>query len=406
MTPALLVISTDVPLPARSGGRIDVWRRLQALHEAGWRLGLACWRDAGRGSPDDAQADAELRTVCEMLQVQTITHHPVQLLRRLCCLPWLPSHAAARWVTADRQRLLDAARRFRPHAVLVDGLYGGAVGAWLARKLGCRLLYRAHNMEHRYMAAQRALAADTRSRLGLTLNLLGLERFERRLRQNCDEVFDISPDDLREWQASGLSGGVWLPTAVPAAVARALDRGPGYRWDILYFGNLNTPNNVDAVRWLVDDVLPRLPSGVRVGIAGSAPGRALLDSLGRHPEVELVQDPAVMEDLVVQARVLINPVRASSGVNLKSVEMLFSRAALVSTSAGVRGLPRDAAACFAVADDASGFAAAIEHALQHGADWQDRLTARQAFTADHTVTCLTAGLTAAPRRPAHEEVLT
>lgn len=400
MTPALLVVTTDVPLPANSGGRVDVWRRLLALREAGCRLALVCWRDASRVGPGDAAAEAELRRVCEHVHVCTIDHRPLSLLRRLACLPVMPSHAAARWAAAPRTELLQMASRFQPQAVLVDGLYGGALGQWLAFRLGCRLLYRAHNIEYRYMAAQRRLASGIKPHLGLTLNLIGLQRFERRLRSLSDRVFDISEQDLREWAAAGLDNGSWLPTPVPQDVAKALDHAPGARWDVLYFGNLHTPNNVDAVRWLVMEVLPRLPATVRVGIAGSSPSRAVMDCVSRDPRVELVANPPLMEDVVVQARVLVNPVRASSGVNLKSVEMLFSRAALVSTVAGVRGLSPAAAACFSVADDAAGFASAIERHLRAPflgeglAALHQREAARRPFTAAHTAQQLLAELVA------------
>jgi hypothetical protein len=61
--------------------------------------------------------------------------------------------------------------------------------------------------------------------------------------------------------------------------------------------------------------------------------------------------------------VLVNPMLSGSGVNLKSIEMLFSHARLISTPAGVQGLPPEAVGCFEVQADADGFGHALAMAL-------------------------------------------
>ena len=44
----VLCISNDIPLPANSGGRVDVWRRLGALRAAG-HTSIAVLGGPGRG---------------------------------------------------------------------------------------------------------------------------------------------------------------------------------------------------------------------------------------------------------------------------------------------------------------------------------------------------------------------
>lgn len=374
----LLVVSADVPLPANSGGRVDVWRRLCALHEAGVQVELICWRDAGRETEvQHAEALVALQNVCRGVTVATIEQSPWALARRLALLPCMPSHAAARWSSLDRRTALGRARSFGPDAVMADGLFAATVGLWLSRQLQCPFLYRAHNIEHRYMAQQFRLARAWRSRLGIGVNRLGLQRFERRVWAAADAGLDISLDDLAYWRSQGITRAGWLPT-IASTASGATATAPDPRWDVLYFGNLNTPNNVAAVRWLVQAVLPLLPAGLRVAVAGSRPAlevRELLAAAG----VELVADPPCMEAVIQQARVLVNPAVAGSGVNLKSVEMLFTRAALVSTSIGVQGLPPDVRSVFSVADGADAFAAAVSHCLEAPPDMAMREAARQTF---------------------------
>jgi polysaccharide biosynthesis protein PslH len=360
----LLSIPIDLPCPANTGGRIDVWRRLRALREGGAEIALLSWYDARReGAPSQAM-QSELRSVVTELFYAPITRSGSELAKRLCHLGRLPSHVASRWVSIDRPAVLAWAKAFGPDAVLLDGLYGGQVAMWLAQELQVPLLYRSHNIEHQYMRKQLALQTRFKSRMGLKANLLGLESFERKVMRAAQAVFDISVDDMAWWQQEGFAHVQWLPTSVDMDFARRLASTELKDIDLLYFGNLNTPNNVDAVRWLLHDVMPRVGHlGLRVVIAGSRPSAEVRHWVAETPGVVLVDSPSDMAAVIRRARVLINPVRQSSGVNLKSVEMLFSDAALVSTAAGVQGLPQHVKACFEQGETAQQLAALIQRAV-------------------------------------------
>lgn len=362
----VLVICNDFPLPANFGGRIDVWRRLGLMKSLGIETALLSWYDEPRNGLPDPAALAQLGQVCSTAQLTPIRRSLPELLQRIRYLGRLPSHVAARWVSIDRAAVLAWARVFRPTLLMLDGLYGVAVVRWLAQELAVPWIYRAHNIEHRYMRYQVVRAADWRLRAGLTVNLLGLERVERATVRDARQVLDISQSDAAFWRQQGHAQVRWLPTLVDeaytAALAAAAQLPP--LWDALYFGNLNTPNNVEAVRWLVKEVLPHLGQRpVQIAVAGSRPNDEVRQLVAADSRLVLVADPPDMAAVVGRARVLLNPVQAGSGVNLKSVEMLFSQAALVSTPAGVQGLGETVAACFTVRAEAPDFAAAMLSAI-------------------------------------------
>jgi hypothetical protein len=359
----VLVIANEVPVPTNSGGRVDVWRRAKHLKDAGAELALLSWRDGPREGPMTAAEQRTLEQVFATAHVSTIARTVKEVAGRLALLPRFPSHVASRWLTTDKTRAQAWARSFAPDLILLDGLYGVAMARHLSKVLGLPWVMRSHNIEHRYMHDQRKRASGWTSRLGLTLACAGLERTERAALRDARHVFDISSDDAAWWRTEGVQRVSVLPPMVDEAFARAIAHASGGppRWDVLYFGNLNTPNNVDAVEWFVTSVLPRLQAPqLRVAFAGSHPSPFVQTLLSKHSQVELIANPESMAELVGQARVLINPVRSGSGVNLKSVEMLFSRAHLVSTSTGIAGMPSSAKACFTVADTAEGFAQAVD----------------------------------------------
>lgn len=394
----LLCVSNDIPLPANSGGRVDVWRRICALRAAGHTVALLCWMDQGRAERPSVEVMKRLEAVCESVRIVAITRSPKELAGRLLHLWHWPSHVASRWVTSRGIGLERWCSDFAPDVVLLDGLYGGAVAFDLSRRACVPLWYRSHNIEHRYMAAQRERETRFVRRMGLLANCLGLERFERSVMQRAKRVLDISCDDAAFWRARGVAHVELLPTVVDADFVARLEAASGTPpdVDILYFGNLNTPNNVEAVTWFVREVLPNVRAAdLRIVVAGSNPSDEMRAALGLDSRIELIENPVDMAAVVARARLLVNPMRAGSGVNLKSVEMLFSDAALVSTSVGVGGLPRQAKACFAIHDDVEGFARAIEHGLAENRATEaarKRATARTVFLPEGVADVMAGGV--------------
>jgi glycosyltransferase involved in cell wall biosynthesis len=264
----------------------------------------------------------------------------------------------------SRRKLDESIEAFAPDAIWLDGLWPGAFAISLAKLNGLQYFYRSHNIEHRYMARQAALASSMSYRVRLLLTRIGLQRFERKVVLGASRVFDISIDDLTYWKSRGLGCGTWLPPIVPV---RALpEAAAGSRCDIAFLGNLHTPNNVEAVKWLLLEVWPLLRSVRPLAsaiIAGFAPSEEVRALVADCAGVTLLADPPDVWPLYAAARVLVNPARSGSGVNIKSVEMLQLDSPIVSTSVGVGGLPESIRAQFLVADNAEDFARAINDAL-------------------------------------------
>jgi hypothetical protein len=381
----MLVVPIEAPVPTNSGGRVDVARRLGALRDAGHDTAVLTWHNVARDGAWTAALQAQLGSLCSTQHVSLIRRSALESLRRLAHLWHLPSHAASRWVTLDKPAALAWARRFAPDVVMLDGLYGVAVVRWLARQLGVPWVYRSHNIEHLYMRYQRRAAAGAGARLRLSANLLGLQRVEERLVRDAACVYDISVADAAFWRERCGRQVHWLPTIVDAGFEAAMLAAAAQPavWDVVYFGNLNTPNNVEAVRWLITQIVPKLPGPqLRVALAGSRPSDEVRRLAATDPRVTLLADLPSIPSIAGAARVLVNPVQGGSGVNLKSVEMLFSAAHLVSTPAGVQGLPAEAVACFAVHAEATAFAQAVARALEGKApiDVTVRARARAPFT--------------------------
>ena len=175
----LLFLATEFPYPPTHGGRADTWRRICAFAEAGVQILLVCWSSERRGGAPTATELERVRQVVSDLEVIPVHLGIVDLAWRLMHLGRVPSLASARLPRgATRGRLLRRVLAFQPHAIWLDGVWPGACARVFSEHLHVPFFFRSHNIEHRYMARQAALASSFKYRLRLWLTVIGLARFE------------------------------------------------------------------------------------------------------------------------------------------------------------------------------------------------------------------------------------
>lgn len=378
----IAVFAPDMPYPPNRGGRADVWRRILALRALGHQVMLVCLHEsAGPLAPSVADLAAVDAVVAQRFMFP-MRRGPWRTLRQLALAWHTPWHAATRVPTsAERLQLWAQLDDFAPDLLWLDGPWFGRVV--LARQAVRRLplAYRSHNVEHQYLQRQAAAAVRLRDRLAWRMACWGLRRFERLLMDRADAVFDISVDDLAFWRAQGVQRQYWLPPLPELAVSAA--PGQVVPGEVVFVGNLATPNNVRGVQFLLCEVLPKLQAqvpGVAISIVGSRPTadvRAWVAAAG----VTLLADVAEPMQHMLGARVLVNPVLTGSGVQLKMLDMLMTDRPIVTTTQGTRGLPPEVAAQLQVADAPQDFADAVCRALAlDTVDAAARTRVRRQFT--------------------------
>ena len=367
----LVVVAQEFPYPPLHGGRADVWRRLCAMKMSGVQIALVCWYDDCPRSRPSAQDLAKVNEVAVLVEAMPVPRGLGAALRRIVRIAGgVPSHAAARMMDRPTSmRLVSRLAEFKPVAVLLESPYGGVFARDVCKHLDVPLYYRSHNIEHRYFAGQARAAAQWRDRLAWRLACIHLARFEQRLMQQAKISFDISADDLVYWRDKGVCNGTWLPPLPEPALhnmALVASGSPPAR-EVVYLGNLHAPNNVQALHWLVGEVMPivwqRRPE-TQLTIGGSHPGAVVRTLVATHPQVQLLENVGDAPELLASATVLVNPARSGSGVNVKTLDMLMTDRVVVSTSQGVAGLVPQIKALCRIADSPAQFAEEVLLALQ------------------------------------------
>jgi ribosomal-protein-alanine acetyltransferase len=190
-------------------------------------------------------------------------------------------------------------------------------------------------------------------------------RFERRAVKRFSRVVAMSEKDAAMLgRASVIPNGVDLERFRPRAEA------PGAR--VLFIGSFRHFPNVVAFRFLVEEVWPevrkRVPEARLTVVAGPDPLVYWRQAAGtltppEDPTVELLGFVRDVAPLYVSANLVVVPTLVSAGTNLKVIEAMAMRRAVVSTTSGCAGLGLQHGKSVWVADGAGAFAEGVARLL-------------------------------------------
>ena len=244
------------------------------------------------------------------------------------------------------------------------------LGEQIARAWQVPHLVRAHNIDSEFF---RVLARNSKGprAVAYELEYHKLRRAEQAMHASslitC--IADISVED-HIWRRVRTNLPTFhLPPFLPAqslaagGVAEAGDRIPDRA---VFVGSLDTPTNVEALRWLLTESWPKVLSRrprATLSIVGRRPDADFTAWLRGHPGVEVHTDVPSVASYLASASVSVNPTRSGSGVNIKAVEAMAAGVPVVSTHTGSRGLGWQSGQDLLVADDADGFAEAVARLL-------------------------------------------
>ncbi len=192
-------------------------------------------------------------------------------------------------------------------------------------------------------------------------------KFETGAWRTVDRVVTMSEQDRRivtSTPAVTLANGVDLHRFRPAA-ADAAGTDPRR---ILFIGSFAHRPNVMAVEFFLNHVWPLLHDATLHIIAGARHEQYAVDADLAQPGITLDGFIADVRPAYQRAALVVAPLTASAGTNIKVLEAMAMGKAVVSTPAGVNGLDLTPGEDFVLVHTAQEMAAAIEQLLAAPAD--------------------------------------
>lgn len=152
--------------------------------------------------------------------------------------------------------------------------------------------------------------------------------------------------------------------AIPAYIFEDIEwRGYDFesRRDIMFIGGFAHRPNVDAVKWLASELLPRLVKlipDIKVHVLGSNPPKEVLELANENLIMEGFVTDEQLEAFYLNSRISLIPLRYGAGIKGKVVEAMRYGTPVVTTSVGSEGIP-NAESAMLVEDDVDKLAAEL-----------------------------------------------
>jgi glycosyltransferase involved in cell wall biosynthesis len=367
----ILYLSSEVPYPPVSGGRVRSLAELEllsSLDEVQAITVLTLTEDA----PDE-KALSELRARVPKANVMTPVFHPIHLKAHKPWIPWVGAvrvaarlpYLAAKWVSPRVGFAIARALRSEQFdAVYIDHL-GMTAYLPLVRRLArrARVVLEQHNVESDFF---KQFADKKRGlvKVVATREWKAAARYEKKMLRAVDAVVAISDTDRDAFERMGCSTARLVPQVVKFT---RTEWSGGRAPRLVYVGNLGWHPNVEGLDWFADKVWPLVreknPSvTLRIGGSGlpkDASGKPIVPEKWRKPGIECI---GFVEDLGAfykDAAAFLAPILGGSGVRIKVLEAFRAGMPLVTTVEGALGLPIENGREAMVAKNAEEFATAV-----------------------------------------------
>ncbi len=292
------IVSFDVPFPADYGGVIDIYYRIKALYDLGFKITLHCY-DYGRG---------------EQLHLSEITEKV-----------YYYSRSKTIWNGLNKRPFIVASRRSKAilNRLLADDfpiLFEGIHTTWFLENTSIqkrKTFVRTHNIEHDYYT-DLAKNVGFFKALYFKLEAYKLKRYESIL-EKASKVFCIKESDAEHIRKFNVNTFV-LPASFPELSVKEYIHTESFA---LFNGNLSVPENEASVIWIIENIWSKNKHLLPLKIAGKNPSKNLLN-LANQYTIELISNPSKeeMEALISKARIHILVTDQSTGVKLKLLSAL------------------------------------------------------------------------------------
>lgn len=313
----LHIISFNIPYPANYGGVIDVFYKLKALAENNIKIILHAFEYGRQHAP-------ELEKYCE--KVYYYKRH-TGWKKQFSLLPYIV-------YTRKNEELLHNLNQ-DDYPILFEGLHTTYYLDHPLLKERMKLV-RAHNIEHEYYGGLFRNERDLIKKTYFFLEAQRLKFYESKL-HSADAILALSTTEKKYFeQHYGADKVKYIPlfAEMPASITMP----ETIREQVLYHGDLSTPENIRAARFLIECVAPEDLS-IQWIIAGLNPHKSLIDMANKQTNVLLRSNlsQSEMSRLIEEAAVNMLYTNQISGVKLKLLNALSKGNHCLATKEMVNG---------------------------------------------------------------------
>jgi glycosyltransferase involved in cell wall biosynthesis len=332
----ILQLSARLPYPLTDGGAIGIYHLARSIAEKGNDVTFVSF------PLDDVTKTNEAIDLLSMFcKVRLVSKPLPSRFRTLVRTVFKGAYPIERRMMSEMFELLEHILTTESFDIVhLDHSHVGKYGLWIKRRFGLPVILRQHNFETSIYDRFAQNEKNTFKRLIALLHAKRLRVEETRILRGVDAVAAITSEDvaLMREVAPDVRYRV-IPAGVDVEYFKPDDKIPSLENEILWVGGMEWEPNRDALAYFLDKILPRiaerLPKFV-FDVVGSGTDR--LKSLGVYGDrIRLHGIVPDIRPFVLQAGVIVVPLRVGGGMRVKLLEFFAMGKAVVATPIAAEG---------------------------------------------------------------------
>ena len=300
MNKVVQIVSFNVPYPPDYGGVIDVFYKIKSLHQLGFEIILHTF-EYGRS------VQPQLEKYCKKVFYYKRHRSIFYFFSRL------PFIVVSRKNKALLQNLLT-----NEGVILFEGIH---TTYWLYRNAlkNRQIVVRTHNIEYLYYQGLAITEKSIFRRIYFLLESSKLRKYEVETLANANHIIAISPNDFAFFKQYFNTVNLVYPFHGNDEISCKTGKG-NY---ILIHGDLSVPENIQSIKWLIENVVAMVRYPFIV--AGKNPAQSLQKIIARYQHVKLIANPSEnnMNDLIANAHINLIHSFHPQGMKLKLLNSLY-----------------------------------------------------------------------------------
>jgi hypothetical protein len=310
------IVCLAAPSPPDYGGAIDMYYKIVALAESGWKITLHYYqyqqgRDAGH-----------LSSYCEKIYVY-------KRKKGWPALSWPLPYLVSSRINNDVITCLNK----DDNPIILEGIHCTGIITYLKNK-NRKIVVRIHNNEAIYYKRLAKAEKNIAKKGYYFFESVLLSHYQKKLPPYC--LFAcLSTADASEFsQLYPTSEVEFLPSFVAWNEVQIKTGSGNY---CLYHGNMSVAENDKAAQWLVREVFSKV--SVSLIIAGKGISKSIFRISEKHKHIKILLDPTINEikEVVQNAHIHVLPSLNNTGVKLKLLHALFKGRYCITNNAGIEG---------------------------------------------------------------------
>lgn len=334
--PTLLFVTTELPYPPDSGGRIKTFRLLQflSLH---FNVKLICAFGGKRKKAVQGLKEA----IPGLSHMQAFDNHqPRTAINFFVALMTAPSFNAFRIYSKELENMVKWSAS-TSDVVMVD--HAETIDV-VPEEFKDKVIYHSHNAEYKLWSDFATMRGTFITKWMLDWEASRVKQLERYAIKRSTFTF-AAPNDQESLMAELGIDGNKFKTTYHLGNDALLDLAPidlkANKKEIFYAGTLSWEPNRDGIEWFIEQCWPSIiqqePEAV-LNVCGGGADEALVKLMNKTAGVNALGFVDDLDSIMQKSRCAIVPLRFGSGMKIKTFDALYRGLPLITTGIGAEGI--------------------------------------------------------------------